>query len=224
MATTTNFGWTTPDDTSLVKDGAAAIRSLGQAIDTSMMDLEGGTTGQSLTKNSNTDMDFVWTTIASGGMTSIASGSLSGSEVSITSIPGTYVNLFLVIDGYSTGGGALALRYNTISTSTYSNAGVRYTNSDAAAFWNERATTIWYLSDGNPDAASTTNGASVLFPMYAGSSVKQVATLSNYTSGGVTRSYSGFGVESGTGAITSIQIRTTTGTFDAGTYNLYGVK
>lgn len=34
MATTTNYGWTTPDDTALVKDGAAAIRSLGTAIDT----------------------------------------------------------------------------------------------------------------------------------------------------------------------------------------------
>jgi hypothetical protein len=34
MATTTNYGWTTPNDTDLVKDGAAAIRSLGSAIDT----------------------------------------------------------------------------------------------------------------------------------------------------------------------------------------------
>jgi len=36
MATTTNYGWTTPDDTALVKDGAAAIRALGTSIDTSM--------------------------------------------------------------------------------------------------------------------------------------------------------------------------------------------
>ena len=62
MATTTNFGWETPDDTDLVKDGAAAIRTLGQSIDTSMMDLEGGTTGQVLSKASNTDMDFTWVT------------------------------------------------------------------------------------------------------------------------------------------------------------------
>lgn len=34
MATTTNYGWTTPDDTSLVKDGASAIRSLGSSVDT----------------------------------------------------------------------------------------------------------------------------------------------------------------------------------------------
>jgi hypothetical protein len=36
MATTTNNGWTTPDDTDLVKDGALAIRDLGQEIDTSV--------------------------------------------------------------------------------------------------------------------------------------------------------------------------------------------
>jgi len=60
MATTTNFGWETPDDTDLVKDGAAAIRTLGQSIDTSMADLEGGTTGQVLSKASNADMDFTW--------------------------------------------------------------------------------------------------------------------------------------------------------------------
>lgn len=60
MATTTNFGWTTPDDTDLVKDGAAAIRTLGSAIDTSLVDLKGGTTGQILSKASNTNMDFTW--------------------------------------------------------------------------------------------------------------------------------------------------------------------
>lgn len=60
MATTTNFGWETPDDTDLVKDGAAAMRTLGGAIDTSLVDLKGGTTGQNLRKATNTDMDFTW--------------------------------------------------------------------------------------------------------------------------------------------------------------------
>ena len=41
MATTTNYGWTTPDDTDLVKDGAAAIRTLGSSIDTSFVADEG---------------------------------------------------------------------------------------------------------------------------------------------------------------------------------------
>lgn len=60
MATTTNFGWTTPDDSGYVKDGASAIRTLGSGVDTSMGDLLGGTTGQILSKNTNTNMDFTW--------------------------------------------------------------------------------------------------------------------------------------------------------------------
>lgn len=67
MATTTpNFGWSVPTSTDLVKDGATAIETLGDAIDASLVDLKGGTTGQVLAKNSNTDMDFVWSADASG--------------------------------------------------------------------------------------------------------------------------------------------------------------
>jgi hypothetical protein len=66
MANTTNFNWETPDDTDLVKDGALAIRTLGSAIDTSLVDLKGGTTDQVLAKNSNTDMDFKWVADATG--------------------------------------------------------------------------------------------------------------------------------------------------------------
>lgn len=58
--TTTNFGWDIPQSTDLVKDGATAIATLGQDIDTALVDLKGGTTGQVLSKNSNTDLDFAW--------------------------------------------------------------------------------------------------------------------------------------------------------------------
>jgi hypothetical protein len=60
MATTTNFGWTTPNDTDLVKDGAAAIRTALNGVDSSFVDLKGGTTGQVLVKASNTDLDYSW--------------------------------------------------------------------------------------------------------------------------------------------------------------------
>jgi hypothetical protein len=61
MATTTpNFGWVVPTSTDLVKDGATAIETLGDSIDASMAELKGGTTGQVLSKTSNTDMDFTW--------------------------------------------------------------------------------------------------------------------------------------------------------------------
>ncbi len=60
MATTPNFNWSTPDNTGLVKNGALDIRTLGNSIDASMAELKGGTTGQVLSKTSNTDMDFTW--------------------------------------------------------------------------------------------------------------------------------------------------------------------
>ena len=58
--TTTNFGWTVPSDTDLVKDGAAAIRTALGGVDTSFVDLKGGSTGQVLSKASGTDLDFAW--------------------------------------------------------------------------------------------------------------------------------------------------------------------
>jgi hypothetical protein len=63
MATTTpNYGWPVPTSTDLVKNGATAIEGLGDAIDASLLDLKGGTTGQVLAKATGTDMDFTWTT------------------------------------------------------------------------------------------------------------------------------------------------------------------
>lgn len=84
MATTTNYSWTTPDDTSLVKDGAAAIRSLGTSIDTTTKALNPSTTlgdieYRSSTANTNTRLGIgttgqlltvvggvpAWTTVSS---------------------------------------------------------------------------------------------------------------------------------------------------------------
>ena len=72
--TTTNFGWTVPSDTDLVKDGAAAIRTALGGVDTSFVDLKGGTSGQMLTKASGTDLDFTWVTPEIGDITSVVAG------------------------------------------------------------------------------------------------------------------------------------------------------
>ena len=54
MANTTNYNWETPDDTDLVKDGAAAIRTLGSSIDTTTKNLNPQTTTGALAYRSAT--------------------------------------------------------------------------------------------------------------------------------------------------------------------------
>ena len=57
---TTYFGWVMPNSADLVTDLPADFAVFGQGVDTSMQDLLGGTTGQVLSKTSNTNMDFTW--------------------------------------------------------------------------------------------------------------------------------------------------------------------
>ena len=59
---TTPFNWQMPTASDLVTDLPADFETFGQAVATSMADLLGGTTGQVLSKASNTDMDFSWVT------------------------------------------------------------------------------------------------------------------------------------------------------------------
>ena len=63
---TSNFGWQMPTATDLVTDLPADFEVFGQAVDTALMDLKGGTTGQVLKKNTNADMDFVWSADSAG--------------------------------------------------------------------------------------------------------------------------------------------------------------
>ncbi len=64
-----------PTNTDLVKDLPADFEVFGQAVDTALVDLLGGTSGQILAKNSNTNMDFVWINNDQGDITAVNTNS-----------------------------------------------------------------------------------------------------------------------------------------------------
>jgi hypothetical protein len=71
---TTPFSWQMPTASDLVTDLPADFETFGQAVATSMADLLGGTSGQILSKASNTDMDFTWITNDVGDITAVTAG------------------------------------------------------------------------------------------------------------------------------------------------------
>jgi hypothetical protein len=268
MANTTNFGWETPDDTDLVKDGALAMRTLGNAIDTSLVDLKGGTTGQVLAKASNTDMDFTWSSVdpltildakgdlisataadtparlavgtngdvltadsststglkwaapASGGMTLINTGgtTLSGSSTTISSIPGTYVHLYMEIVGFrpATNAADLRVQFNLATGSAYSWIGGSSFNQTSTKF-----------TDGGVNSGSDNGNIYAVIPGYTRSMWKQAEVnslnvASTNTANFFAQNY--ISVWNGTAAITDITFLCSSGNFTSGTVYLYGVK
>jgi len=97
MATTTNYGWTTPDDTSLVKDGASAIRTLGTSVDTTTKNLNPSTTlgdieYRSSTANTNTRLGIGTTgqvLSVSGGVPAWSTPTVSGTSWTLLNSGGT---------------------------------------------------------------------------------------------------------------------------------------
>ena len=71
---TSSFGWQMPTAVDLVTDLPADFEVFGQAVDSSMADLLGGTAGQILAKNTNANMDFVWITNDVGDITAVTAG------------------------------------------------------------------------------------------------------------------------------------------------------
>lgn len=109
---TSNFGWQMPTNTDLVTNLPADFEVFGQAVDSDFADLKGGTTGQILSKNSNTDLDFIWIANDQGDITGVtATSPLTGG--------GTSGAITVGIQSATTSqSGAVQLTDSTSSTST----------------------------------------------------------------------------------------------------------
>lgn len=247
MATTTNYGWTTPDDTALVKDGAAAIRTLGSSVDTTtkalnpsttLGDIEYrsstantntrlplGTAGQVLTVNSGATAPE-WATSSSGGMTLISTTTLTGATVSLTSIPSTYNDLRVVIKNFlpATDNKYMQMRFNSDSTASRHSDQSNVTQATAQAF----STTFVGLGQRNDSVVG--NGLIVIdFPDYKNTTTWKMVKGVSLTTDPTTTTSFGWQTISGfynqTSAISSIDfIVESGGNFTSGTVLLYGVK
>jgi hypothetical protein len=247
MPTTTNYGWTTPADTDLVKDGASAIRTLGTAIDTTTKNLNPettlgdiayrsstsntntrlalGTAGQVLTVNSGATAPE-WATPSSGGMTLISTTTLSGASTTISSIPSGYRNLQLVIQNYTpvTDTAFLFLRINGNSGTVYRSLPGDTESSSSQA---PNATYI-IVGGGEVDNTVATNLAIFDLYDYSNSTTWKVGRVISAAVDGVTNanasvSHSGY-IFYNTTAVTSLVLQFNAGNFNAGTALLYGVK
>jgi hypothetical protein len=112
MANTSNFGWETPDDTDLVKDGALAIRTLAGAIDTSFV-------GVALNAQTAT-----YTAVLADGLNKVvtmdvatANDFLIPTDASVAFPTGTVLNV------YQKGAGVTTIKAVTSGTTTIVSAG-----------------------------------------------------------------------------------------------------
>jgi hypothetical protein len=220
---TTPFSWQMPTNTDLVTDLPADFEVFGQAVATSMADLLGGTTGQLLSKTSNTDMDFTWTSpAAGGGMTLISTTTLTGTSVTLSSIPQTYKSLYLVLSGVTTSSG---------------NGGFRVLPNNVSNLSDQSMVRGGVATDLGAGTIRLDGGADHL-----GSNANNVwaVTINDYTSSTAFKPYNlygfwvvpapadktiiGGGAFRSTTAITSLVIDHESNTMNAGTVLLYGVS
>jgi hypothetical protein len=230
MATTTNYGWTTPDNTALVKDGASAIRTLGSSVDTTVKALSPGTTagdvdyytsstakarlgigttGQVLTVAAGVPS---WSTLAaSGAWTQIATGSFSGAQTSVTGLSGK--RLFITFNGVSATGtmGNMRFRFNGVTTFDF------WVSQNVMQNWTSGGGNDYaFLNQSTSDAINYSGAFYVDFADNT-SITKKPFYAPSFTSSGNFQS----GYYYTTSAITSVQFYGNAGTWDAGTYTIW---
>jgi hypothetical protein len=243
MATTTNYGWTTPDDTALVKDGAAAIRTLGTSVDTTTKNLNPSTTlgdieYRSSTANVNTRLGIgttnqvltvsggvpAWTTLATGGATLIDTINLtSGNSQTSATLSSAYDNLILYMENYYASGGSanVGIRFNNDSGSNYTSAGVRSSSGGSPGTVGNAAADRAYFID-QMENNQTNNFAIINIPNYDSGTIKGFSGTAQFKdSQWFTKTFQA--VWNSVATINTIQF-VTSGTWVAGTVKIYGVN
>jgi hypothetical protein len=240
MATTTNYSWVTPDDTSLVKDGAAAIRTLGTSVDTTTKNLNPSTTlgdieYRSSTANTNTRLGIgttgqvltvsggvpSWATSASGGMTLLSTTTLSGTTTTVSSINQTHTDLQIVILN-ATAGATYKPRFLPNSTA---DLGCMVECGGTGGFTGSVATQI-QASNIALFSASAVNAITLTIHNYASTSLRKTVIAYGSSANDNQCSFSTMGSLNTNSAITSFAYTTMAGTasFTGGTMLIYGVK
>jgi len=180
-----------------------------------------GTASQYLRVNSGATAPE-WATLSTGGMTLISTTSLSGATVTLSSIPQTYVSLYLVMTGLTnTGGnGGNRIAFNNVTNLT-NKTGVF--NSSV----NQRTLTYLELGEGGSTLRTDTNNIFVV-------TVDNYTSTTNYKTGklygsslsesSVRNQFQFAHVFLSNTALTSIVISNDGGNLSTGTALLYGVK
>jgi len=179
-----------------------------------------GSNDQVLTADSSTSTGLKWATPSSGGMTSLASGSIAAAAtgIDITSISSDYVNLILFMRNYSPSTTCeLRLRLNNNSSGDYSEIFI----APSGAHTQQQGSTYFYLGD-IQQAGQTGFSAVIELPDYKNTTgYKQIVTQMSAADNNL---YLMQGFTRATAAINRITVLVSTGTFDSGTYELFGVK
>lgn len=159
--------------------------------------------------------------VDSGSMTVLATGTLSGTEVSLTSISGIYQSLFLSLSGViGSASTPLKIRINNVDSSDYRGT---FSSAGGTGWAGYTTESTMNVSNATNVGTSSTNLISTLtINRYALTGYKTY--LTTFASSSEKPTF-GFTHAEVTAAVTSLQIRLNgSATFSAGTYTLYGVK
>jgi hypothetical protein len=135
---TTYFGWVMPTATDLVTDLPADFNVFGQGVDTSMQDLLGGTTGQVLSKASNTSMDFAWieqddTTISFNAQTGTTYTLVASDSAKLVTTSNASAVVVTIPAGVFSAGNIINVQSIGVGLTTISGGAVTITSTGASA-------------------------------------------------------------------------------------------